>query len=227
MMFSSSKVKTYALKKDKFISISLQTQEIKIKKDIKDIKIKEKKFIEKKVIKTKSSEAISSSENLDVEDLFSDVWTKKIVTKTKEIKQKRVEQKLINSKLLKVLEKKLKPLEKNQKKSVTKNIQEIEKTKEKLATSSALEINEYFAKIKALVYKYFYPPSNTEGFSVKAVIELTAFGKVKDFRILNYSSNENFNKECEKVKERLLRVIFPLNPKNKSSTTIVILTSKE
>ena len=48
-----------------------------------------------------------------------------------------------------------------------------------------------------------------------------------DFRILNYSPNSNLNDECDKVKNRLMGVVFPLNPQNKSGNYIIILTSKE
>ena len=94
-------------------------------------------------------------------------------------------------------------------------------------TSTASEVNEYLAKIQALVYEYFYPPQNSQGNSVKAVIELSAIGKVYDFRILRYSSNSELNSECDKIKERLSTVVFPKNPDNTSGTYIIILTSKE
>ena len=83
------------------------------------------------------------------------------------------------------------------------------------------------AIIQALVYKHFFPPQNSQGYSVKAVIVLSAIGKVMDFRILNYSSNNNLNDECDKVKNRLMGVVFPINPQNKSGNYIIILTSKE
>jgi len=226
MMLSNSKQKIYALKKEKYISISIAIPTIEIKKDNKVIqksKIKDTK-IEPTIEKVKGKVV----KNLNVKELFNDVWTKKIILKEKKIV--RVEHKLINSKLLKAIEKKIEKLDITAKQPSSKNMENLRKEKElkkESVPSSANEVNEYLAKINALVYRYFHPPQNSEGHSVKAVIELSALGKVIDFRILNYSVNDALNEECDRIKERLLRIVFPLNPQNKSSRTIVILTSKE
>ena len=228
MMFAPSKVKTFALKKDTYISISITMPTLEMKKDTKNIKSEKLKDVSTQSSVPKIKKTVPK--NLNVEDLFNDVWTKKITIKKEKPKPKRVEKKLINPKVLKEIEKKIKTLDLNDKKSISENIEKIEKSvknKKESSSSNATEINEYLAKINALVYRYFNPPQNTQGHSVKAVIELTAFGKVTDFRILSYSANDTLNKECDKIRERLVRIVFPLNPKNKSSTTIVILTSKE
>jgi len=68
---------------------------------------------------------------------------------------------------------------------------------------------------------------NTQGQSVKTVIELDPFGKVLDFRVLQYSQSSVLNEEVDKMKERLLHVVFPLNPQHQNSTTVVVLISKE
>lgn len=223
MMFLSSSVKTYALEKNNYISISLTTPTIEIKKD--------NKKIERKVVTENSSVTSVKKEQLqdvNVEDLFSDVWTNKITTKKKE--PKRVEQNIVNSKVLKELEKKIKTLEPQEREKISKDNsseQKSQEDKKEIKSISAGEYNEYLAKINALVYQHFNPPKNSEGHSVKAVIELSAIGKVKDFRILTYSGNDSLNGECDRIRARLLRVIFPLNPKNIPSRTIVILTSKE
>lgn len=52
-------------------------------------------------------------------------------------------------------------------------------------------------------------------------------GKVLDFRVLNYSGNSNLNEECDRMKQRLMSVVFPVNPENKSGTYIIILTSEK
>ena len=225
MMFNSSKVKTFALKKDNYISISLEIPDITPKKDMKSVK-----KIEDSISTLPSIKEPIQTQDVDVEDLFSDVWAKKITKVPK--KEKRIEKKLVNAKVLKALEKKIKTLDKSDKKKSIKEFEIAEKTpkekdKNENKASTAEEVNEYLAKIKALVYKHFEPPHNSQGYSVKAVIELSAIGKVKDFRILNYSVNDALNKECEKIKIRLMSVVFPINPKNKFSRTIVILTSKE
>ena len=107
------------------------------------------------------------------------------------------------------------------------NINTKEMSDEASSESKAFEVNEYLAKIQALVYKYFYPPANSQGNTVKAVITLSAIGKVQDFRILNYSVNKSLNDECDKVKNRLLNVVFPKNPQHVSGTYTIILTAKE
>lgn len=62
---------------------------------------------------------------------------------------------------------------------------------------------------------------------IKAVIELDSFGKVIDFRILTYSDSDSFNSECDKIKGRLINVLFPKNPDNKSGTYVINLISQE
>jgi protein TonB len=74
--------------------------------------------------------------------------------------------------------------------------------------SSGSEVNEYLAKIQAIVYQHFNVPPNTQGQSAKAVIELDALGRMTDFRVLSYSSSEALNKEVDKIKERLKNVVF-------------------
>ena len=108
-----------------------------------------------------------------------------------------------------------------------KNLEKIKSLEKENSASTAKEVNEYLAKIQAIVYRYFTVPPNSEGNSVKSVIEINAFGKMSDFRILKYSNNSALNDEVDKIKERLLNVNFPINPQHKSSRTIVILISEE
>ena len=212
MMFSSDTLKTYALKKDNYISISIEIPKIVTKKDNKNVNTTPKEVLSEEKV-----------QEVDVSDLFNDVWTKDI----KRIKPK---PKPKNSKRLLELKKKIKISKQKDKESITekiKNLDNSQKSDENNPTSTADEVNEYLARINALVYQNFNPPENSQGNSVIAVIELSAIGKVLDFRILTYSSSEFLNSECDKIKNRLMRVVFPINPQNKSSTTKVILTSKE
>lgn len=212
MMFKPSQIDSFALNKDNYISISLETPKVKVKR----VKKIEKAAVEEKVVET-------PSENIDVNNLFSDVWTKKIIHK---VKPKRK----INSKRLSEIQKKIKTTKKNDVKSISKivnNIESVKTNNDKSSSSSAQQVNEYLAKIQAIVYQYFHVPPNSEGSSVKTVIELNALGKVIDFRILRYSNNEALNNEADRISERLKYVVFPKNPQNRSSRTIVILISKE
>ena len=201
MAFSATKIKSYALHKNDFISISLdaiQTKERVSKKSVSPI------------IKPIQKPADIPSENIDVNDLFSDVWTKKITKKKEKPKDlKRIAQ----------LQQQL-PLSK-------KNVAEVTEEKQVPSSSNAEEVNEYLAKIQAIVYEHFNVPPNSQGNSVKAVIELNSLGQLLDFRILTYSSNDALNEEVDRIKKRLLNVVFPINKQNKSTKTIVILTSKE
>ncbi|WP_294962492.1 cell envelope integrity protein TolA [Sulfurimonas sp.] len=210
MLFSKSNIDTYALKKDNYISISLDVPKLQTSK--------------KRIIKTPIvEESVVEPGDVNIDDLFSDVWTKKIK------KVKKIEKKVDNKRLLEI-GKKSKKIDKNSVKSVSEKLTDNSNIKksddsEKLSTANA--VNEYLAKIQALVYQNFVPPQNSQGHSVKAVIELSAIGKVMDFRILTYSAKSNLNDECDKIKDRLIGILFPANPQNKSGNYIVMLTSKE
>ena len=209
-LFDTQRTKTYALNKDTFISISLEMPKKTFSKPA-----------EKKMSAPAAVEPISDTKNIDVNDLFSDVWTKKIEKK---------QPKEVNSKRIMEIGKKLKTVESNSVEELEKlsKTQELsDANKEQSAVSTAQEVNEYLAKIQAIVYQHFYVPANTQGHSVKSVIELNALGKMLDFRILNYSQSSALNAEVDKIKERLKNVVFPVNPQNSSSRTVVILISKE
>ena len=213
MMMSLDVVKQFALKKDNYISISISTPKIDSKSD--------KKSVSKTALKQKDT--VLKQKEVDLDNLFSDVWTKSIKRKNKEPEK-------VDKRRLQAITKKIKKTQNNQIESISKKVQNSQsKTTDNKPkkTSSAQEVNEYFAKIQALVYDHFYPPQNSQGHTVRAVIMLSSIGKVLDFRVLNYSANEELNKECDKIKDRLISVIFPINPDNKSGNYTIILTSKE
>lgn len=209
MMFSASKINTYALKKDDFISVSLEVVSTPMKK------------IEKEVIEIKEDTVAEEVKEVDIGNLFSDVWTKDISIEKKKPKP-------VDNKRLELIQKKIKTSKDNvaqkQEEIINNNEATVTDTDSK-KNSSANEVNEYLAKIQAIVYKYFEPPANSQGHTVKAMIELSAIGKVQDFRILTYSSNQALNLECDKIKTRLSGVLFPKNPEGVTSKTIVNITS--
>ena len=211
MMLSNSKVTDFALNKDNYISISLET-----------VQIPTKQVKKTKTIPNVEQKSIEEVKEIDIGDLFSDVWTKDIKIKK--------EEKKVDNKRLELINKKIKTSKENVVEPITEVIKnneaDITDTQNK-KSSTANEVNEYLAKIQALVYKHFSPPQNSQGNSVKAVVHLSAIGKALDFRILNYSTNDALNKECDKIKDRLMSVVFPINPQNKSGNYIIILTSKE
>ena len=208
MLFTTKEQKSYALTKKNYVSVSIVTP--------------------KNIAKFSSSASAvkslskSVSKDIDVNDLFSDVWTQKIATKPK--------LKKVNSKRIQDIAKKIKVSDANSVNSISKKIEKIDESKDnkdKEKISAANEVNEYLAKIQSIVYQYFNVPPNTEGNSVKTVIELDPLGRLIDFRVLNYSANAALNDEVDKIKERLKNVVFPKNPQNSSSKTIVVLISKE
>ena len=211
MLFQVEDIKKYGFKKKNYVSVSVVLTPTHKQQ-------KHKSFSASKVV----SQVVTKSKNIDVNNLFSDVWTEKI--EHKKIKRK------VNSKRINEIQKQLKLKENNKVKPVDETIKKLQQAEEKTnedASSAANEVNEYLAKIQAIVYQHFNVPPNTEGNSVKTVIELDPFGKMIDFRVLNYSSSEALNNEVDKIKKRLTNVVFPQNPQHKSSKTIVILISKE
>ncbi len=201
MLVNASKINSYALHKNNFVSISLENIVTK--------SVAKKKKSVKKVHSVVKPVDIPSEE-IDINNLFSDVWTKKISKK----KPKPQDVKRIAQLSQQV------PLSQ-------KNERVIQEKEDVPTSSNAQEVNEYFAKIQAIVYEHFTVPPNSQGNSVKAVIELSSIGKLIDFRILTYSANDALNEEAKRIKKRLLNVVFPIHPENKSTKTIVILTSKE
>jgi len=209
-LFSNSKIESYAIKKDNYISISLETP--KVQKST-------------KAIPQKQDEQVTpvESKDINIDELFSDVWTKDV----KKIKPK---EKKVDNKRLQEIVKKSKIIEQTQTSKSTQKVlanDMVKNSDDSQKDSSADAVNEYFAKIQALVYQNFFPPSNSEGYSVKAVISLNSIGKVIDFRILTYSANSALNEECDKIKDRLLGVLFPINPENKSGNYTIVLKAKE
>ena len=225
---SSKKNKIFAVKKDNYISISIDmidmhTASAKKSKDVPVLKkeivqepVKEKPIVKEKEIKSEKKE-------ISVDELFSDVWTKNI----KNVKEKK---QTVDKRVLHSIKKKIDKSNANEVKSISQDIQKIDTTNsgdKNSKSSRATEVNEYLAKIQALVYKYFEPPENSQGNSVVAVIELSSIGKVLDFRILTYSNNEALNQECNKIKDRLIGILFPENPDNISGVYKIKLISKE
>lgn len=210
MLFSKTQVNTFALNKNNYVSISLEKVAIQSVTPTKTAKIK--KEVSSKI------EEVKEVEEVDIDSLFSDVWTKDV----------KIEKKVLTKRSLELIQKKIKKSEDNNVKSMEKVLEndEAERTNDvSKKSSSGDEVNEYLAKIQAIVYKYFQPPANSQGYTVKTVIELSAYGKVLDFRILTYSDNQSLNKECDMIKERLIGVLFPSNPQNTSFKTIINITS--
>lgn len=219
MLFKENKIKTYGLKKDAYISVSIKTTPkttiVKNNKHkTKAIKKPQKPKIKKEKIRNKVD---AVEEDISVDELFDNVWTKKIDTKIKKKKKTDIKRLAQMQKTVKIDKSKQKDLESL----------ELSNTKTASKTSTAEEVNKYLAKIHSIVYDNFFPPANSEGYFVKAIIELSALGKVIDFRILNYSSHVGLNHEVDKIKNRIKNIIFPVNPENKNEKIIIILRAED
>jgi protein TonB len=166
-------------------------------------------------------------ENINIDDLFSDV-------STKEISKADPKKREIDSKRYNEIARKVKTSKKKDVESISEKIKTIKTTKTSTESdsassdSSADEVNEYLAKIQAIIYNHFNPPQNTQGKFAKVLIELSAIGKMVDFRIIQPSDSVSFNEELKKIKRRLEGVVFPKNPHNKNFwRTVTIKSDKE
>ena len=222
------KEKSYALQKDDVISVSINMAKVEAPSEKKkiDTPVEKKEIKDTPVEKEPQKESVTKTEKKEInfDNLFSQVKTKS----TKETKEPIKEEQ--DKRVTQELSKKTAPSEVTKTESLTSKIEKIKsqnKSDKESKSSTGSEVNEYLAKIQALVYEHFLPPENTQGKVAKAVIELDAFGKVIDFRILTYSDNDAFNGECDKIKGRLKNLLFPKNPDNKSGVYVINLVSQE
>jgi protein TonB len=222
IVLSQEKLKQFALKKDNYISVSINTPHVTskpVKKSAKpeekkppiEIKKEEPKPIETPIIKPQVV-------NKNISDLFASVKTQKIA-------HKQENKPVIDKKLLSKL------ANKSEKKVVTSSsvassmLKKIEISSQSASTSP--DVNEFLAKIQAIIYDNFYPPMNSEGYSAVISIELDSFGKMTDYRVITYSGNDMFNKEVDMLKRRLESLTFAKHPEGKSEKLKIILTSQE
>ena len=210
----SLKSKSYALQKKNYVSISLESIGSKKEAVKKDITLPTPK---KEVIKEKTEEKVESKD-VDVDDLFSDVWTKKVDVKKPK--------KIIDSKRLSQISKRIPSKKVTKVKSI--DISKVE-TQNRAKSSGGNEVNKYLATIQAIIYKHSgkAPQKDAVGSVVLALIELNPFGKLIDFRILRYSGNESFDRECDKIKARLENVLFPQNPDGKNFSHKIKIIAKD
>lgn len=223
----SKDVKSYALKKDDFVSVSLDMVNVQSTNIKKVVEQPVEKEIQKPIVDQEpqeKTETVPQKKELNIDNLFSQISTKDIKKDDKKVEKE------LDKRVMQELSKKSVKSTENKVESTSSKIEKVnskDKAEKDSKSSTGSEVNEYFAKIQALVYQYFTPPENSQGKIIKAVIELDSFGKVIDFRILTYSDSDSFNSECDKIKGRLAKVLFPKNPDNKSGTYIINLISQE
>ena len=229
------KIKTFALKKDTYVSISLNTIDTsKIKNDTKKPidKIKPKPTTNKKP-KEKKSEKVDKpkpspdvKENRSASNLFSKVKTKQIAHKGKKIIKK------FDAKKLNTINKRITTAKASEKTDASEKLEKLD-LQEKISevggqsVSRAPEVDVYFAKVHAFVYSNFHPNAQSANQIAKVRINLSSSGKMSDFKVLVLSSDESLNEEIERLRQRLLRLTFPQHPDNKAIDIDIILKAKE
>jgi len=222
----SDEQKSYALQKDDQVSISINMANVQVNNVKKTIEKPVKQEVEKPVVKeVPKEEAIvqTQKKEINIDNLFSQVTTKDIKKEDKKVEKE------VDKRVAQELSKKSTKAQENQVESLSAKLQKVNsqvKSDKASKASTGSDVNEYRATIQALVYEHFYPPENSQGKVVLAVIELDAFGKLVDFRILNYSGDTLYDSECDKIKNRLANVLFPKNPDNKSGTYKIQLISE-
>ncbi|MEA3372586.1 MAG: TonB C-terminal domain-containing protein [Campylobacterota bacterium] len=223
ILLKSDQVKSYALKKDDYIAVSINLPLTKPSRhDTK--KPAPKPIVKPEPVQPPKAEVPQTAP--DVSSLFSDIWTQKVSTKPKKDVAK------VDSKRLSAIEKRIKTTKSEKSLEASEKIKKLDLKRPSVelvgsSSSSASEVNEYLARIQAFVYEHFYPPMNSEGNSAKIRLRLDSFGKMKDYRILAPSGSPAFNNEVDLLKKRLKSVTFPRHPKRESITIDIILTVEE
>jgi protein TonB len=226
ILLQQEKLKQFALKKDNYISVSINTPLV-TKKTMKKSKktapvtppkpqIKKEEPtppVEKPVVK-QTPKAV----NKNISDLFSSVKTQKISHKSKK-------KPLVDKKLLSKLSKKTAKKSVTQKSAAASLMKKIQIESQSASTSP--DVNEYLAKIQAIIYEHFFPPINSEGLSAVISIRFDSAGKIMSYRVLNYSGNDLFDREVDMLESRLRAVTFVSHPEGKSESVKIILTSQE
>jgi len=236
MIVIQDKVKTFALKKDSFISISLNnidTSKFDTKKPVK--KLKPKPTINKKPKEIKKKELKVESELKTTPDvkktpslsnMFSQVKTKKITHKSKKPIKK------IDSKRIASLTKRIHTTKTTAKSEANKKIEQLD-LEEKItevggeSVSRAPEVDEFLAKVHSFVYSNFHPSAQSANQMAKVRIWLSSSGRMSEFKILVSSSNGAFNSEIDLLRQRLENMNFPIHPDNKATVIDIILKAKE
>ncbi|MDD5052714.1 MAG: TonB C-terminal domain-containing protein [Sulfuricurvum sp.] len=230
--FLPTKIEQAAMNKSEFISVSISMSKAK-EKSIAVAETKPTMELEKtiseseqtvpEVARIQSKPVKTSEPTPEINDLFSNVKPEKIVQKPQH-DTKRLD-------ALNALEKKV--LTQNETTSnISEKVKNIELAKPMITMvvqggSSGPAVNEYHAKIQGLVYANFHPPTGTQGQMARVKMYISASGQLTVYKVISYSSNGTFNSEVDWLKERLSRLIFPVNPDGKDAVLEFILTAKD
>ena len=208
----------FALTKSDVISISLEDKPSSAAKEVprESSAVEEPKTVETTPpLEDETQEAIP-----EINDLFSTVKVPKNKEKLSDKSKQLVE--------LNALEEKVLATHRDSKLFDKAKTLDLAKSGVKMvASSSGPAVNEYNAKIQAIVYANFHPASGTEGFAARVRITLSPDGRLVAYRVISYSGNTVFNAEVDWLKERLRQVGLPSHPQGEEAVFEIILTAKE
>ncbi len=209
MVIINESPKSFALKKDNYIKISVDLTENKpLKKQKKQVKKKQENIlVEKSKPKLKEKPLATPA---DFSSLFSNVKAQKIVYKKQTPKKQK-----IDTAQMKQIQKRIKTSTKKRDSIASKAIESLEISKSSdndttKSASTASEINELAAKITEIIYSRFLVDTSMLGNIVTIRISIDSSGKLTRYRIMQTSASEALNEEAMRLKERLLHVTFPI-----------------
>ena len=162
----------------------------------------------------------------DAATLFEEVWTQDVTAK------KTTKNKPTDTKRLSAIEKRIKTTKSTKSTQASEQINSLKLARPAISVtgasaSSAAEVNEYYAKIQAIIYDRFYPPANSEGQSAKLYLSLDATGRILSQRLLVNSGNLFFDEEVAALMKRIASVTFPPPPEGRPVELQIILTAEE
>jgi protein TonB len=230
VLFSYDSAKSFALSKQDYVAVSL----VSVPLQKRTTKAKEKPAPVKEPLPVKEPEPQTEEELIttpeayeDASSLFENVWTQEVSAKKRPVKKP-----VTDTKRISTIEKRIKTAQKKQQHSAAQKIASVKLAKPSVsvqgsATSASSEVNEYYAKIQAIVYNHFNPPVNSEGNSAKVYLRLDADGRIKDARLLVPSGQPLFDNEVEALLRRLGSAVFPASPEGRPIELKIILTAEE
>lgn len=222
-LLQTSKIQNFAMIQSDTISVSLQmdvtpAKPVEMSESVPEKPIPKEEEQEVQEVSKPSEEAVP-----EIGDLFSTLNVKEAPKKKKEEKKK--------DDTLQNLEKQILERQNNQQHFTdkVKSMQLVQPSIQMVPAggSTGPIVNEYHAKIQALVYTNFHPATGTQGAVSRVKVVISSDGRLLSYKVLSYSSNTSFNAEIDWLKERLKKVSFPPHPEGKDAVLEFILTAKE
>jgi len=210
------KIDQFAMIKSDIINVSIAISESKETEQPSDESVVSSEISEPAI---KEDKVVAPEPVPEISDLFAQVKPDKTPKK-----------KLEENKQLSALEKEV--LERKDSPRFSDKVNKVELAKPSVKMipqggSTGPLVNEYHAKIQALVYTYFRPPSGTVGEAARVRMKISASGKLISYKVISYSGSGSFNGEVDWLKDRLNAVRFPEHPDGKDAVLECILTAKE